>query len=413
VVVALWLPRLAISQKRMGFIHLGHEVIINEPLIAGSQHLWVLSASEVRQNDLCTSHDGYLLLEWWARTQQPASTLGRVSLLTYLDATSKGEHNGGIEGPMDHEGLAFDPTSRGSVVQRTVHNGASLLNKTRVIIFVSNTNLNQSSSDPVGYTMLASCLSSSMLKCPRGGSGFRPCTGMGSHYNGSCILNAVNPGLSNCACTPRVEKQDCVPVTEVSVLMTPAPLTDSTGPAVLTIGNMDIEKHHINGVVAASCLVAALLVLTCFGGKAAVRAVGRMRGEKGMSEDAIQLLPTYRFSGLLDNQNKQLGARKSPVSSDFPAATGRDLAKAVQVSGRIAVTLARLGGWGAAPGRKWRTSKSAFTHACVVCDHRFEKGDSIRALPCRHEMHEGCSNTWLIVRAECPACGIDICGNKD
>jgi hypothetical protein len=73
---------------------------------------------------------------------------------------------------------------------------------------------------------------------------------------------------------------------------------------------MDIEKHHINGVVAASCLVAALLVLTCFGGKAAVRAVGRMRGEKGMSEDAIQLLPTYRFSGLLDNQNKQLGARK-------------------------------------------------------------------------------------------------------
>jgi len=217
-VIALWDPCLVHSQKRMGFIHLGHEVIINEPLIAGSQHLWVLSASEVRQNDLCTSHDGHLVLEWWARTQQPASSLGRVSLLVYLDATSKEVHSGGLEGPMDRGGLAFDISGiRGSVVQRTVQRGDFFLNKTRVVIIISNTNLNQSSSDPVGYTMLASCLSSSMLKCPRGGSGFRPCTGMGSHYNGSCILNVGDPALSQCSCKPNVSREDCVPMTDSSI----------------------------------------------------------------------------------------------------------------------------------------------------------------------------------------------------
>jgi len=270
-VIALWDPCLVHSQKRMGFIHLGHEVIINEPLIAGSQHLWVLSASEVRQNDLCTSHDGHLVLEWWARTQQPASSLGRVSLLVYLNATSKEVHSGGLEGPMDRGGLAFDISGiRGSVVQRTVQRGDFFLNKTRVVIIISNTNLNQSSSDPVGYTMLASCLSSSMLKCPRGGSGFRPCTGMGSHYNGSCILNVGDPALSQCSCKPNVSKEDCVPMTDSSITAMDTEDTESGSAGVtatMTIGNVEVAPHHVNGAFAALCFLSGFLVIVCFRSK--------------------------------------------------------------------------------------------------------------------------------------------------
>ncbi|GAX74977.1 hypothetical protein CEUSTIGMA_g2423.t1 [Chlamydomonas eustigma] len=265
---AMWLTSQVQSQKRMGFIHLGHEVIINEPLIAGSQHLWVLSASEVRQNDLCTSHGGYLVLEWWARTQQPSSSVGRVGLMVYLDATSKEVHSGGIDGPMEHGGLTFDLSGKGSVVQRTIQKGDLLLNKSRVVIFISNASLNQSSSDPVGYSMLASCLSASMVKCPRGGSGFRPCMGMGNHYNGSCVVSIVDPALSKCACNPKLDKQDCVPMTDPGAAALDTEDNDSPGvTATLTIGTVEVAPHHINVAFAALCFIGGFLVMVCFRGK--------------------------------------------------------------------------------------------------------------------------------------------------
>lgn len=42
----------------MGPMHLGHEVHATQPLPVGTQHQWVLSASEIRQNPLCNGNDG-------------------------------------------------------------------------------------------------------------------------------------------------------------------------------------------------------------------------------------------------------------------------------------------------------------------------------------------------------------------
>jgi hypothetical protein len=47
---------------------------------------------------------------------------------------------------------------------------------------------------------------------------------------------------------------------------------------------------------------------------------------------------------------------------------------------------------------------------CAVCLSRFEQGDLVRMLPCRHEFHEDCVDKWLLEQdRRCPCCRIDVC----
>ena len=121
----------------MGPIHLGHEVHASSlaqassgrarstTLRPGEQDEWVLSAAEVRQNDLCSGKDGwvrqidmwmactitvkyqglcpltvvrmslrFLVVEWWADTAEPASSVGLISL-TLLKVWSGAYHHCG------------------------------------------------------------------------------------------------------------------------------------------------------------------------------------------------------------------------------------------------------------------------------------------------------------------------------
>ena len=49
---------------------------------------------------------------------------------------------------------------------------------------------------------------------------------------------------------------------------------------------------------------------------------------------------------------------------------------------------------------------------CGVCSYSFEEGDEVKQLACGHELHAGCANTFLYVKAECPTCGIALARGK-
>ena len=135
----------------------------------------------------------YLVVEWWAITRQPATSVGRVSLMIYKDSVSyEAVKSGDVQGAMDASALSYDKGRRGSVVQRTVQHSSVLRNATRLIVFVANNNAatkvgSTSDVSPTGYSMLASCMSRSTVSCPRGSSGSRPCHGMGSDFTTFCI----------------------------------------------------------------------------------------------------------------------------------------------------------------------------------------------------------------------------------
>lgn len=41
---------------------------------------------------------------------------------------------------------------------------------------------------------------------------------------------------------------------------------------------------------------------------------------------------------------------------------------------------------------------------CPICLVEYEVGDSLRSLPCDHEFHKACVDSWLAGNASCPAC---------
>ena len=45
---------------------------------------------------------------------------------------------------------------------------------------------------------------------------------------------------------------------------------------------------------------------------------------------------------------------------------------------------------------------------CSICLSHFETNDILKMLPCHHEFHIVCIETWLVERATCPMCRTNI-----
>ncbi|XP_048849977.1 RING finger protein 215 [Brienomyrus brachyistius] len=51
------------------------------------------------------------------------------------------------------------------------------------------------------------------------------------------------------------------------------------------------------------------------------------------------------------------------------------------------------------------------TEDCAVCLEQFHNNQCLRVLPCLHEFHRDCVDTWLLLQHTCPLCKRSILGN--
>ncbi|KAJ7949156.1 E3 ubiquitin ligase BIG BROTHER [Quillaja saponaria] len=49
-----------------------------------------------------------------------------------------------------------------------------------------------------------------------------------------------------------------------------------------------------------------------------------------------------------------------------------------------------------------------FGKRCVICQMTYRRGDQQIKLPCRHVYHGECITKWLIINKKCPVCNIDV-----
>lgn len=48
------------------------------------------------------------------------------------------------------------------------------------------------------------------------------------------------------------------------------------------------------------------------------------------------------------------------------------------------------------------------TKECVICLEQYREGDAVRTLPCLHQFHKSCVDTWLSEQGRCPTCKMPI-----
>ncbi len=57
------------------------------------------------------------------------------------------------------------------------------------------------------------------------------------------------------------------------------------------------------------------------------------------------------------------------------------------------------------PTRNYQTpSEEDSNITCVICYEEYQLNDLIKTLPCRHEFHQECIDTWLHIKPNCPLC---------
>ena len=61
------------------------------------------------------------------------------------------------------------------------------------------------------------------------------------------------------------------------------------------------------------------------------------------------------------------------------------------------------------PNRTLAATDASVGRECYICLAAFTAGASVRTLPCGHEFHVGCIDTWLLEHTRtCPACRADV-----
>lgn len=61
-----------------------------------------------------------------------------------------------------------------------------------------------------------------------------------------------------------------------------------------------------------------------------------------------------------------------------------------------------------APEKLRGTGEGAFEDKCVVCFEQMSSESRVRRLPCKHEFHVECIDSWLEVKQDCPVCRRDL-----
>ena len=46
--------------------------------------------------------------------------------------------------------------------------------------------------------------------------------------------------------------------------------------------------------------------------------------------------------------------------------------------------------------------------SCAICLRRFEAGQIIYRLPCKHILHKDCLDPWFLKQSTCPLCRLDL-----
>ncbi|XP_010261166.1 PREDICTED: E3 ubiquitin-protein ligase RNF167-like [Nelumbo nucifera] len=65
------------------------------------------------------------------------------------------------------------------------------------------------------------------------------------------------------------------------------------------------------------------------------------------------------------------------------------------------------------PAVRYRSGGRGEPKECVVCLSKFEEGEEVRELRCKHEFHKDCLDKWLQQRqATCPLCRRSVLGDK-
>lgn len=68
----------------------------------------------------------------------------------------------------------------------------------------------------------------------------------------------------------------------------------------------------------------------------------------------------------------------------------------------------RAGRTSVAHAKRTPTRPPPPSRRCTICLCDYSAGDSLRALPCRHEFHLQCIDQWLNSNVYCPLCKQDV-----
>lgn len=49
---------------------------------------------------------------------------------------------------------------------------------------------------------------------------------------------------------------------------------------------------------------------------------------------------------------------------------------------------------------------------CVICQMRYKRGDRQITLPCKHIYHTDCGSKWLSINKTCPICNVEVFGEE-
>ena len=105
--------------------------------------------------------------------------------------------------------------------------------------------------------------------------------------------------------------------------------------------------------------------------------------KRGMSATALSRIPTSKWMGCAAQDGCSGASGASPATTAAAADGGN-------------------GGNGGAGGVDEEHSR------CAVCLEDYQKGDSVRHLPCLHSYHAACIDKWFEASVECPVCKHDV-----
>eukprot|EP00549_Striatella_unipunctata_P000850 CAMPEP_0118720628 /NCGR_PEP_ID=MMETSP0800-20121206/30218_1 /TAXON_ID=210618 ORGANISM="Striatella unipunctata, Strain CCMP2910" /NCGR_SAMPLE_ID=MMETSP0800 /ASSEMBLY_ACC=CAM_ASM_000638 /LENGTH=562 /DNA_ID=CAMNT_0006628293 /DNA_START=6 /DNA_END=1695 /DNA_ORIENTATION=+ len=113
---------------------------------------------------------------------------------------------------------------------------------------------------------------------------------------------------------------------------------------------------------------------------------GGGRRRRGLNQEVIDTLPLKAY---------KIGVSKSEESTVAPSESSDNEQESTNDDDTKKCTQASLGVC---------DQRSEEDDCCPICLVEYGNGDQVRTLPCNHEFHKDCVDSWLATNASCPAC---------